>query len=349
MKGFGVKELLEIKEPMISADNVLKRWPGILESELANMIDRSSDLFECLPIAYHVHKVLDDGQGGIITECIPCGENGNYYVDYQGNDAYYDFTGIAFILSEISKYENDHPKVLYQVVTNPDEAWGSSKQADEYLPIEEVRKSLQLSPYQFVCFLNDDSNPNRLITSWEESFMARLMDGGYRGGNVPFFSTEDLSNADLRVHRLDWEEFQQRGMQEKRNITIKDVPVSTAAVCTPNPEFQLAEAQKQIESLHQWNKRLNDQNQELRTELAAASQPQEVVTVDAALWENSFRAACSVLVKIVGNNETGITRSTLENRMKDVASGGRTHTKADRIAWESLPDKHKSGPGRPKK
>ena len=59
MKGFGVKELLEIKEPMISADNVLKRWPGILESELANMIDRSSDLFECLPIAYHVHKVLD--------------------------------------------------------------------------------------------------------------------------------------------------------------------------------------------------------------------------------------------------------------------------------------------------
>ena len=35
-------------------------------------------------------------------------------------------------------------------------------------------------------------------------------------------------------------------------------------------EAQLAEAQKQIENLRQWNKRLNEQNQELRAELATS-------------------------------------------------------------------------------
>lgn len=37
-------------------------------------------------------------------------------------------------------------------------------------------------------------------------------------------------------------------------------------------EAQLAETQKQIESFRQWNKRLNEQNQELRAELAAAKE-----------------------------------------------------------------------------
>lgn len=261
--------LIEIKEPMISADKVLKRWPGILERELASMIDRSSDPCERLPTAYHVHKILNNGRGEIITECVPCEKNGNYYVEYQGNDTYYDFTGIAFIFSEISKYEDDNPKLLYQIVENIDDAWNSSHHVVEYFHIEDVRKSLQLSPYQFVRFLNDDSNPNRLITSWEEGFMIRLMDGGFGGSHVPFFSTEDLSNENLRVHRLDWEEFQQRkNTQEEMNITIKDIPPPTGTADTSALESQLALAQKEIESLSQWNKFLNEQNKKLRPELA---------------------------------------------------------------------------------
>ncbi len=94
---------------------------------------------------------------------------------------------------------------------------------------------------------------------------------------------------------------------------------------------------------------LEQQLADTRAQLAAVSQPQEVVTVDAALWEDSCRAACSVLVKIVGGGETDITNAAFQKRMAAAASGGRTHTKADKIAWKSLPDAHKAGPGRPQK
>lgn len=82
-------------------------------------------------------------------------------------------------------------------------------------------------------------------------------------------------------------------------------------------------------------------------QLAAA--PQEVGTVDAALWENSLDAACTVLVGIMDNGEVGITKDNFGERMRDASPNKRTHTKADRLAWKKLPDRHKAGPGRPKK
>ena len=338
---------IEIKEPMISADNLLKRWPGILESELAGMIDRSSDLFENLPTAYRVHKVLNDGRGGIITKCVPCGEKGNYYINYQGNDTCYNFTGIAFILNEISKYEDDNPKLLYQVVTNPDEAWNSSKQVDEYLPIEEVRKSLQLSPYQFVRFLNDDSNSNRLITSWEEGFIAKLMDGGYGGGHVPFFSIEDLSNTDLRVHHLDWKEFQQQSMQGERDILDSEgISFPTATEDTRNSEPQSAEIQKESEVSKDLIAEKDARINELEAQVATtAAEP--ATTVNATKWGNSVTAAFEVWAYIIAGDKTDWKedefRTALAGRYLDY------HTEVHAIAWRLLPEAFKHGRGRPKK
>jgi len=74
-----------------------------------------------------------------------------------------------------------------------------------------------------------------------------------------------------------------------------------------------------------------------------------VGTVDATLWENSLDAACTVLVGIMDNGETGITKDTFGERMRDASPNKRTHTKADRLAWKNLPDRYKAGPGRPKK
>jgi hypothetical protein len=120
-----MEKYIEIREPMISAEAVLKRWPGVLESELAYIIDNSLslDFSEVLPTAYRVHKVLNDGNGGIIVECEICGKRGNYYVDYQSND--YDFTGIAFTLDDIVNYEQKNPKVFYKVVESLDDAWSN--------------------------------------------------------------------------------------------------------------------------------------------------------------------------------------------------------------------------------
>lgn len=250
---------VEIREPMISADKVYSRWPGIHghEYELAKLIDLSSDLFapDDTPIAYSVQKILEDGTGGIIVECTtfdPCSEE-KYYPPYrtyhQGSNLTYDFSDIAFKLSEIVKYENNNPKLLFNVITNIDKTWNPSEYTDEYLRIEDIRKFLQLSPYQFISFLNDDSNPNRLITSWEEGFTARLMNGGYGGGHVPFFAIEDLSNEDLRVHSLDWKDFQQR---EKKNITPQskeNISSTNGDIDTISVESKLIETQKELKSL----------------------------------------------------------------------------------------------------
>ncbi len=90
-------------------------------------------------------------------------------------------------------------------------------------------------------------------------------------------------------------------------------------------------------------------NKVISTEIEKTNTLQEIVTVDAALWETSCRAACSVLVEIVGSGERGITNAVFLERMKALAPGKRTHTKADKIAWKALPDRHKNGPGCPKK
>ena len=71
--------------------------------------------------------------------------------------------------------------------------------------------------------------------------------------------------------------------------------------------------------------------------------------VNAALWEDSCRAACSVLVEIMSNGETGIIKRDFEERLKNATAGKRTHSKVDRIAWEALPDTYKNGPGCPKR
>jgi len=250
---------VEIREPMISADKVYARWPGIHghEYEMAKLIDLSSDFLapDDTPIAYSVQKILEDGNGGIIAECTtfdPSGEE-KYYPPYrthhQGSNIIYDFSDIAFKLSEIIKYESNNPKLLFNVITDIDKAWNPSEYIDKYLPIEDIRKYLRLSPYQFIRFLNDDSNPNRLITSWEEGFTARLLDGGYGGGHVPYFEIEDLSNEGLRVHSLDWKDFQHRekkniAPQSNENISPKNVDIDTISL-----ESQLIETQKELRIL----------------------------------------------------------------------------------------------------
>jgi hypothetical protein len=125
-------EYVEIREPMISADKVLERWPGMLDREMGAMID--ADLFEDLPAAYRVDKVLSDGKGGTIAKCTRCETRGNYWVGQQGSDTIYDFTGIAFRLAEIVEHEKKNPDLFYKVVTNLDEAWSSGP--PEYIPAD---------------------------------------------------------------------------------------------------------------------------------------------------------------------------------------------------------------------
>lgn len=119
------------------------------------------------------------------------------------------------------------------------------------------------------------------------------------------------------------------------------------------PSTQLSRAKKRITELETQYDAALQQIEELKQALAEAkaqtAAPQEVVPVDAALWESSCEAACTVLVEIVGNGETGMSKAIFLERMKALAPGKRTHTKADKIAWKALPNRYKNGPGCPKK
>lgn len=120
-----MSEYIEFNEPMISANKVLERWPGVGEKELAIFIEMALDGVggESLS-AYHVHRVLSDGNGKTITECIPYAR-GACYKDSHGTGGTYDFTGIAFILDDIVTHEKNYPKVLYKVINSVDDAWSN--------------------------------------------------------------------------------------------------------------------------------------------------------------------------------------------------------------------------------
>ena len=131
---------------------------------------------------------------------------------------------------------------------------------------------------------------------------------------------------------------------ERKKENVPSTQLSRAKKRITELETQYDAALQQIEELKQ---ALADTRAELAE--AKAAKPQQVGTVDATLWENSLDAACTVLVGIMDNGETGITKDTFGERMRDASPNKRTHTKADRLAWKNLPDRYKAGPGRPKK
>lgn|GEM_PF-5951710 len=95
--------------------------------------------------------------------------------------------------------------------------------------------------------------------------------------------------------------------------------------------------------------RISELEAEIMEFKAQTAAPQEVVTVNAALWEESCKAACVVTEQIAKNRERGITKDAFLGRMKAVTPNKVTCSGADRAAWKALPDEYKNGPGCPKK
>lgn len=348
---------IEIREPMISAEKILERWPGMLEKELADIIDSFGDPFSTLtfPMPYIVHKVLDSGTGIIISECTECKPEPKekyfspYRTHYQGCNVLYDFSGIAFKLSQIVRYEKEKPKLSYNLITNPDEAWGKAVEDVLHaglatISANEVITRLGITPIDLVDILNGvpikDAHNNyietkRLTTTDEEGFRAHTY-------NEPYFTVEFLKR--VKVYQVDFDRYCEKW--EVREHAQSDGAGSA------NLEAQLVEAGKQIESFRQWNKRLHERNKELMAQLAAAQEAQKTTampatTVSATKWENSVSAAFDLWADIIARDKADWKadefRTALASRYNDY------HTKVMDIAWRLLPDAFKAGAGRPKK
>jgi hypothetical protein len=255
---------------VIPATEVKERWQ-VTEQRLAEIVKKRK-----LPL-YNVREIRkrpDDGC--IIYFCdlprhtVPRASD-IYDIRSGFNDDFddpYILEGVYFNFDDVEIMETEDPTLLWQKASI-----GEGVLVGEKIKIDEIRKALTMSPQRLIDFLNDDSNPNRLITSWEEGFRVKVEEGGWRGAErVPFFSVADLDNVSLTVHRLDWEGFQKREKaDEKAGTQIEDTPFPSVGVDTSGLESQLAEAKKQladIEGVRRWNKQFLTERDALRKALA---------------------------------------------------------------------------------
>jgi hypothetical protein len=378
-------KFVEIREPMIYAESVYKRWTGIhgYRHELANLIDNSG--LDGIPTAYIVKKVLDCGNDEIITECIECdtwilGQPPCYENHIWNNEENYDFSNIAYILSEILEYEESNPKLLYEVVEDHEKAWSNNKNMQTTTTIlhaglitissDEVIAHLRITPIDFVDILNgykvNDDHGNfiaekRLRTVDEEAFREYKNSGW----NDDFFKIKDIEN--VRIYQVDFERYcQDWGLQEE--LQVDETDTSEIQSKLSEAEEKVARFSRMIKRLHEQNERLmacneenNSRNTELKTaleaantriaelkkELAASSATEPPTTVNATKWENSVKAVLEVWIGILQGNKTDWKedefRKSLSSRYPDY------HTKVHVIAWRALPPAFKNGAGRPKK
>lgn len=85
----------------------------------------------------------------------------------------------------------------------------------------------------------------------------------------------------------------------------------------------------------------------MQSKMEPATPPGTTTTVNAAMWEESVRAAFTLWADIIKANKTGLKEQDFRNALSGYYSG--YHTKVHALAWQLLPDKYKHGSGRPKK
>lgn len=131
----------------------------------------------------------------------------------------------------------------------------------EYIPVENLQKTASLSPSRFVELLRTHRDYLPLH-------------GFFSDNDRLFFYDEDVEPvraldvlSGITVHYLDWKNFILE-MEKEGREKIESNGDGALPEDVSDLEPQLAEAQKHIEALEQWNKRLNEQNKKLRPELA---------------------------------------------------------------------------------
>ncbi len=110
-------------------------------------------------------------------------------------EEYYELEGIYFATDSIESYENEHPEILW-APANSD--FMLEKEYGENIPADAIRKLLNMSPLQFIDFMNRGEGP---MSSWDEDFRKHR---GNLYSDGEFFSTSDLKNEGFTFHILDW-------------------------------------------------------------------------------------------------------------------------------------------------
>jgi hypothetical protein len=171
----------------------------------------------------------------------------------------------------------------------------ASKEELEFIPAEEVRQKLCMSPSQFINMLNNRKGP-RLVTSMEESFIWENR----------YFATPMIN--ELSIHRLDLQKY-----LSERQAEAESVPDASTL------KAQLAEVQAErgrlSEALEKANARIAElevPNPELepapRTQLASDAKMEK----DLNSWKTAFGAMIKVATRCVEEEKKQLPRADLK-------------------------------------
>lgn len=301
-------------ENLVAVEDVLRRWH--MEPWRLDEITRSAKIL----LFSFMESRINPSSGATVHFC-----RGPFSGIYS-HDGYYEYENLFIPLEDVTAYEKAHPEVLWEPVVTEQtlkrESQELTEEYGEYIPADVIRKKMRMSPIQFIDFMNSGKGP---VTSKEESFRDHVHNR-YEG---PFFHTGQLSDGYFSFHILDWEAWRREHPDMMQETPAReDTPIAGA------DDSRLSAALREKDA----------RIAELEAALAAANRQQQS-TVNAQKWRDSVQAACELLVSIMQGEKydwrSGEFSSALRNRCKDY------HTDVQRIAWSTLPDNFKHGPGRP--
>lgn len=243
---------------LIKKEDLYKKWFGATHEEIAAHFNNGELR------AYGHYK-------GPINGVIWCKPGNIYYQDRHdcSNPGLYDYNDDLcdyFLLEDVGRCEAEHPEYAGNITPEDlglvqGESSNEPQGKPEYIPVENLQKTASLSPSRFVELLRTHRDYLPLH-------------GFFSDNDRLFFYDEDVEPvraldvlSGITVHYLDWKNFILE-MEKEGREKIESNGDGALPEDVSDLEPQLAEAQKHIEALEQWNKRLNEQNKKLRPELA---------------------------------------------------------------------------------
>lgn len=275
-----------------AATEVTKRW-NVTDDRLNEIVSRYK-----LPLYSICEERIRPDDGKTIYFCQ--GPFFRFYYEGPFGEGHYELEGIYFNTETVELFENEHPEILW-IPANNDHL---EKEYGEYIPAEAIRKQLNMSPIQFIDFMNSGQGP---VCSWEEGFRKHQQN---LYPTDDFFSTDALKDAGFTFHVIDW-----LSWQKKRG-----------------GEGEAVNAAPQSAGLESENKQLRGKQAELEQELAACREQLEKARIEKPApnartsaatqarqekklteWRGAFKVMLKVVLQCQAEGPRSRTTPELEN------------------------------------
>jgi hypothetical protein len=305
-------------ENIITAEAVARKWE--MDSWLLGETTRKDRIY-----VYHLEdtRQLPDGKKVYLCDG-PYAQGMPYEEDF--GKRIYNLSSYVFKREDIEEYEATHPEYLLP---------RAHESEPEYIPADNLRKEMNLSPVQFVDYLRKNRDLYAMGPTMDE------------GDTRLWFYKESSRGAaaqeleHIYFHRLDVETHKKR--MEEESSFMADVPFGDDF---SELKAQLAEAQKKVEDVEgvrRWNKQFLAERAELRNYLAEkdsriAELEKELAAVKARLENDKGLSAVVCRMRRGGKTDEEIAFFLSDGGgwCSDAQVGALLHHDENRVASSSM-------------